>query len=439
MNIHGTLGNERASLQDRRECNYGSYYRRSNSLRSLSTIPSSTLTSTLVRKNDENKCVNVSKDYENCFNATILERVNTEHCGPEIYPAEEEFYPTLHKLLTERRNWGLAFQFRGHSIFTMSGALTNTLHYGAGEVSISLYDLERVGGLPILGAIYEELLPPNKDLTGHNEYPATVAELLCIHVELCRFHNVDHIYYNLWLDHFYREYLVYFADGKQTDSENGKVNTKKRSPLRISHQERMTDLNVTAEGELAAFLAFWLSHFVLPHGKEVIRPKTFEMVALMASGQQISLAPIVLGYIYHGLREAASDPDHPGKANTIFPIHYVIGWLAELFPSLYHRRPNSDCLGDFPSLVYYAGLLSRKLSLPQARRVFRDESYLSLRASSYREDSHNGQDVIDMGLSDEDFKFLLSIRSSVLPVHVGAELFLEPYCPNRFARQFGFD
>ena len=51
--------------------------------------------------------------------------------------------------------------------------------------------------------------------------------------------------------------------------------------------------------------------------------------------------------------------------------------------------------------------------------------------------------MIDMGLSDGDgdgdSKFLLSIRSAVLPIRVGAELLLEPYYPNRFARQFGFD
>ena len=44
-----------------------------------------------------------------------------------------------------------------------------------------------------------------------------------------------------------------------------------------------------------------------------------------------------------------------------------------------------------------------------------------------------------MKLSDEDFKFLLSIRSSVLPVRIGSELVLEPYYPNRFTCQFGFD
>ncbi|KAJ8436117.1 hypothetical protein Cgig2_001144 [Carnegiea gigantea] len=52
------------------------------------------------------------------------------------------------------------------------------------------------------GAIYEEFLPPNKDLTYYNKYPATVVELLYIHVELCKFQNIGHIYYDLWLDHF---------------------------------------------------------------------------------------------------------------------------------------------------------------------------------------------------------------------------------------------
>ncbi|KAJ8438665.1 hypothetical protein Cgig2_031630 [Carnegiea gigantea] len=277
MNMDGTLGNERALLQDGRECDYGPYYRRSDSLQSLNVISSSTSTSVLVRKvrvkqgilryrrNDENKCIGVSKDYDNYFNVTVLKKVNTKRRGPEIYPAEEQF------------------------------------------------------------------------------------------------HNVDHIYYDLWLDHFYREYLLYFAYGEQTDSEKGKVETKKRSPLCISRRERITNLNVAAE--------------------EVVRPETFVVTALTASGQRIALAPTVLGYIYHDLGEVASHPDYPGKANTIFPIHYVICWLAELFPSLYHRRLDSDYPGDFPSLVYYASLLGSKLSLPQARHVFRDGRYLSLRAS----------------------------------------------------------
>ncbi|KAJ8431209.1 hypothetical protein Cgig2_020320 [Carnegiea gigantea] len=440
--MDGTLGDERAPLQDGQKCNYGPYYRRSTSLQSLNVTSSSTLTSILVKKvrirqaklhyrrNDENRSVDVSKDYENYFNATILEKVNTERHGEERYPVDDEFYPALHRLLTARRTWGLTFEFRGCSTFMVGvmewtkrvlvrceeplkravypnlsitlmqmygglfvnfgGPLTNTLHHGAGEVGISLYDLERIGGLPILGAIYEEFLLPNKDLAGHNKYPTTVVELLWIHAELCEFHKVKNIYYDLWLNHFYGEYLVYFAYGEQTNSEKEKVETNKRRPLHVSRQERETDSNVTAEGELAAFLALWLSRFVLPHGKEVIRPKTFVMAALMASGQRISLSPMVFGCIYHSLGEAASDPDHPGKANISFPSYYVIGWLAELFPCLYHRCPDSDYLGYFPTLLRYAGLLSNKLSLPQAKHIFKDGRYLSLRGSSYREDSCNG-------------------------------------------------
>ena len=47
----------------------------------------------------------------------------------------------------------------------------------------------------------------------------------------------------------------------------------------------MLRANVTVEAELTAFLVFWLSRFVIPHGKEVIRPETFVMTALMASWQ----------------------------------------------------------------------------------------------------------------------------------------------------------
>jgi len=56
------------------------------------------------RQNDENKCVDVSRNYGNYFNATVLEKVNTEPCGEERYPAEDEFYLALPRLLTARRN-----------------------------------------------------------------------------------------------------------------------------------------------------------------------------------------------------------------------------------------------------------------------------------------------------------------------------------------------
>ena len=95
--------------------------------------------------------------------------------------------------------------------------------------------------------------------------------------------------------------MLYFAFGEESDSNNEKAKIRKGNPPSISHQKHMTKLNVSNEVELAAFLSFWLSRFVLPYGKEIIRPKTFVMVALMASRQRVSLALTVLGYIYHGL------------------------------------------------------------------------------------------------------------------------------------------
>ena len=117
-------------------------------------------------------------------------------------------------------------------------------------------------------------LPPNKDLVDHNKYPATVIELLSLHAELCEFRKVKHIYHDLWLDHFDRDYLFYLAYEEQTNSEKEKVEAKKKSPPCISCQERMTNLNVIVEGQPTALLAFWLSHFVLPYSKEVIMSKT---------------------------------------------------------------------------------------------------------------------------------------------------------------------
>ena len=133
------------------------------------------------------------------------------------------------------------------------------------------------------------------------------------------------------------------------------------------------------------------------------------MAALIVFGQRISLAPTVLGYIYHELGEAASHPDHPGKANTIFPSHYIIGCLEELFSSLYRRCQDSGCPGDFTSLVYYAGLLGSKLSLPQLDTFAgMGDIFLSKLALIVRTLVMAG-DVIDIGLPMRilNFSYLL--------------------------------
>ncbi|CAB4272007.1 unnamed protein product [Prunus armeniaca] len=61
----------------------------------------------------------------------------------------------------------------------------------------------------------------------------------------------------------------------------------------------------------------------------------------------------------------------------------------------------------------------------------------------YRPSAFDEQDGLtfmdDEKLSDGRFEMLVCMRTSKLPIRVDNKLWLEPYHPNRFARQFGFD
>ena len=42
---------------------------------------------------------------------------------------------------------------------------TNTLHTSVGEISITLWDLCRIGGLPLFGSFYDEVVPSAKEMS----------------------------------------------------------------------------------------------------------------------------------------------------------------------------------------------------------------------------------------------------------------------------------
>ncbi|KAL0423407.1 UNVERIFIED_CONTAM: hypothetical protein Sradi_0875500 [Sesamum radiatum] len=72
------------------------------------------------------------------------------------------------------------------------------------------------------------------------------------------------------------------------------------------------------ETHLAAYLACWLCVFVFP-GKDVnsIRPSTFKMASLMASGRRVNLAIPVLANIYEALNTVATSPK-PAHIKSFF-------------------------------------------------------------------------------------------------------------------------
>ncbi|MGV7988824.1 hypothetical protein PJP10_31110, partial [Mycobacterium kansasii] len=89
-------------------------------------------------------------------------------------------------------------------------------------------------------------------------------------------------------------------------------------------------------GELAAFIAYWLSVVVLPSSKsaDAIRPSLFVVAGAMAEGTKFSLAPPVLCSIYRGFGEIACHVKSPsvGSTSTYMPWYYFLGWLGVYFP-----------------------------------------------------------------------------------------------------------
>ncbi|KAJ8441383.1 hypothetical protein Cgig2_009091 [Carnegiea gigantea] len=150
---------------------------------------------------------------------------------------------------------------------------------------------------------------------------------------------------------------------------------------------KFQDLSNFMVGSFLHSWPFWVSCFVLPYHNEVIRLEIFVMASLMAKGQKLSLAPTVLRCIYHGLGKVASHPNHPGRANICFPIHYVVGWLTEIFPALYSQRPNYKCPVDYPALMFYARMSAKQFTLEQARSIFRNEQSISFHASAFWENT----------------------------------------------------
>ncbi|KAI5344517.1 hypothetical protein L3X38_012394 [Prunus dulcis] len=172
-------------------------------------------------------------------------------------------------------------------------------------------------------------------------------------------------------------------------------------------------LNISREGQLAAFLAFWLSRFVLPLDN-AIRPECFYMASLMARGFRVSLAPAVLGLIYHALGTVATHRRGPDLANAYLPIHYVIGWLGEHFPDLIDRRSDNDFPAHYPLLARYSQIEAKYVSSNQARMIFRSE-FMVYRPSVFlaQEDCI----LLDTeSLADDAFEFLVCMRSALLPV-----------------------
>ncbi|KAG5554216.1 hypothetical protein RHGRI_011915 [Rhododendron griersonianum] len=323
---------------------------------------------------------------------------------------------------------------------------TNTLHTPAGELSISLWDLCYIGGLPVYEKFYDEVIPPARDLIGVDEnnmylLPPSCRHLFAAYHRLFRGSETHHITAHDWI-HFWcrlRSKYLNLSSNDQSEGASRPTGHTSTPPERTKDEEgAFNELGIKArlreEVYLAAFLSCWLSVFVLPNGKEnQIRPTVFKVASMMARGSTFSLAVPVLASIYHGLKQISSSPA-PSQCHAILPMHYIYGWLGNYFDTYLpssHAQPGVRMvrLAGEKNAKHFTALAARKLLISV------DPSLLSSLAMSDKDERL----MVDDGKQSHFWTaYTISLRSSYLTFRCDMQYIVESYSPHRSSRQFNF-
>nr|GMC53081.1 ABC transporter G family member 11 [Ipomoea batatas] len=256
---------------------------------------------------------------------------------------------------------------------------TNSLLTSTGELSISLWDIHVLCGLPISGDIYDEHVPNALELTGsdvdHGFTPQCCKYLFQAYSYLYnrrkRPRGVRNqqdedrsLHVNEWIEFWSRRPQVYDrpilskndkrkSRPKNTQNPSGKIPALKgwTKVTRAPFVELGIPPELEEETHLAAYLCCWLCVFVLPiKATRLIRYTTFKMASLMATSQTLNLAIPVLASIYDGLN-TISNSVNPGQADSRFSLHYVYGWLS----FYYDTHFANDLVSASPLMITYSG------------------------------------------------------------------------------------
>ncbi|KAI5313417.1 hypothetical protein L3X38_042591 [Prunus dulcis] len=221
---------------------------------------------------------------------------------------------------------------------------TNTLHTSQGEMSISLWDLHEIGGLPITGRFYDEVIPNTESLNRKDHKGVSYIPHICRYLFLA-YHKIlrdskgkSGVRMTAWIKYWYRGPFRYKNSSRKTVQNKSQKPKEDSDPsgiiaaaLKRTEEEEgvFEDLGIADEdmdrSYLAAFLACWLCKFVFPKDDiTLIRPGVFKVASRMAHGVSFSSAVPVLASIYKGLNDISS-ADDPGNCTTVLPFHYVLG------------------------------------------------------------------------------------------------------------------
>ncbi|KAM1606964.1 hypothetical protein ACFX1Z_027601 [Malus domestica] len=224
---------------------------------------------------------------------------------------------------------------------------TNTLHTAQRKISISLWNPHRIGGLPIQGKFYDQVVPSAEELSLCNSrgLPTSCRCLFWAYHKL--FHDAQGksdarifswIQFWYWEAMMYKKYLKKSGRNKTTrpkgDSDPFGVigSTRRRffDELRV-----VEDLGIVSEhveeSYLAVFLACCLCKFVFPTGDvNLVRSGVFKVASKTAAGESFSLVIPVLANIYNGLSIVSNSANIEDRA-AVLPYHYMYDWLGEYF------------------------------------------------------------------------------------------------------------
>ncbi|PIN11096.1 hypothetical protein CDL12_16307 [Handroanthus impetiginosus] len=182
--------------------------------------------------------------------------------------------------------------------------LTNTLLTSFGELSISLWDLHSIAGLPLTESLYDEVIPSFEELTSvdqtNNRFIPRSCKYLFHAYHLLRKSVVggqfSRVSLEIWISFWSKKDMKY----RQPLPRKEKKKIRPKSTHNPSgdfdvHQERTAmeetpffklglDRKLRDETYLAAYLACWLCTFVLPiNDVGSICPTTFKIASMMAT------------------------------------------------------------------------------------------------------------------------------------------------------------
>ncbi|GJM94167.1 hypothetical protein PR202_ga10786 [Eleusine coracana subsp. coracana] len=276
---------------------------------------------------------------------------------------------------------------------------TNTFAFPWGEATVTLHDITLLAGFPAYGAPLPAPLAP--------EWAPDEAALNGVRLGFNR-SACKKAHHSAWVKHFLTD------DGDQ-------------------------------EHEHAAFLALWLTRFVLPgHPESTMRQCLFPIAVRLAGGERIALGPAVLASLYRDLRDikafllttaaaAGSNADMLSSLSLYAPLYILQLWMWEHFPVLRPGRENPLMDGDPMAARWHD--LSRKINPTLIREALGSaDSFLW---QPYPSSMYTTGWVHSSNLLGNDD--LTTLAHCLRPCELVGMDCIEQYLPHRVARQFGLD